>query len=288
MSRNPKSLRWWLTLVLCGVIILATSLTAPAQERQPAAQLIGLVGTAEIKSPGDAQFRPAKIKDKLYQQDQFRTLADSRAKLFFKDESILVLSDNTTIDIAKFQLNPQGARQSAFMKILHGSMRFIVTKVSAADKPDFEIEGKTAIVGIRGTDGIFETRSPDTVYYLSGRNPLSFRNTTTGQTINLTPNNFSTAAPKKPLTTAPITPTMRNQLVGSFQVSQAGSPPPTTVTNPPPVQLLQAQTPAQPPTLGNPMIPQTNPALNTLSPGAQGNPTLVAPLPAVHPLLNPK
>ena len=232
MPRNPKSLRWWLTLVLCGVIFLATSLTAPAQERQPAAQLIALVGTAEIKSPGDAQFRPAKIKDMLYQQDQFRTLADSRAKLFFKDESILVLSDNTTIDIAKFQLNPQGERQSAFMKILHGSMRFIVTKVSAADKPDFEIEGKTAIMGIRGTDGIFETRSPDTVYYLSGRNPLAFRNTTTGQTINLTPNNFASAVPEQPLSTAPITPALRNQLIGSFHVSQAGSPPPTTVTQP--------------------------------------------------------
>ena len=236
MVRNKEFLCWWLTLILCGVIFLATSLAAPAQERQPAAQIIGLVGTAEIKSPGDAQFRPAKIKDMVYQQDQFRTLADSRAKLFFKDESILVLSDNTTIDIAKFQLNPQGKRQSAFMKILHGSMRFIVTKVSAADKPDFEIEGKTAIVGIRGTDGIFETRSPDQVYYLSGRNPLSFRNTTTGQTINLTPNNFATAVPNQPLTTAPITPAMRNQLLGNFQVLQAGSPPPM-VTNPPPVLL---------------------------------------------------
>ena len=110
------------------------------------------LGTAEIKSPGDTQFRPAKVKDKLYQQDQCRTLADSRAKLFFTDESILVLSDNTTIDIAKFQMNPQGGRQSALMKILNGSLRFIVTKVSAADKPDFEIEGKTATMGIRGTD----------------------------------------------------------------------------------------------------------------------------------------
>ena len=233
MPRNPKSLRWWLTLVLCGVIFLATSRTAPAQERQPAAEIIALVGTAEIKSPGDAQFRPAKIKDMLYQQDQFRTLADSRAKLFFKDESILVLSDNTTIDIAKFQLNPQGGRQSAFMKILHGSMRFIVTKVSAADKPDFEIEGKTAIMGIRGTDGIFETRSPDTIHYLSGSIPLSIRNTTTGQTINLTPNNSASSVAGRPIRTTPITPAQRNQLIGSFQVSQAGSPPPM-VTNPPP------------------------------------------------------
>jgi hypothetical protein len=284
MPRNQKSLSWWLTLVICGVIFVGTSRTAPAQERQPVAELIALMGTAEIKSPGDAQFRPAKVRDKLYQQDQFRTLADSRAKLFFKDESILVLSDNTTIDIAKFQMKSQSERQSALMKLIKGSLRFIVTKVSAADKPDFEIEGKTAIMGIRGTDGVFESRSPDTVFYLSGKNPLSFTNRTTGQTTNLTPNNFAAAVPNQPLRTGVITGPMRNQILAPFQVSQAGPPPPTVTTPPPPGPMAMRP---QPMTLGNPVIPQTNPVLNTLSPGAQGNNTIVAPLPGVHELMRP-
>jgi len=170
------------------------------------------------------------------------------------------------------------------MKILHGSLRFIVTKVSSVDKPDFEIEGKTAVMGVRGTDGIFESRSPDTGYYLSGRNPLSFTNRTTGQTINLTPMNFASSVPGQPLRTGPITPTMMNRLIGNFRVSQAGSPPPTVTTPPPPPGPI-AQQPGR--SLGNPLIPQTNPALNALPPGAQGNPTLVAPLPAVHDLLRP-
>lgn len=284
MLRNRKSPSWWLTLVLCGVIFLATSRTAPAQERQPAAELIALVGTAEIKSPGDTQFRPAKLKDRLYQQDQIRTLADSRAKLFFTDESILVLSDNTSIDIAKFQMNPQGGRQSALMKMLHGSLRFIVTKVSSVDKPDFEIESKTAVMGVRGTDGVFESRSPDTIYFLSGRSILAILNKTTGQTLNLTPNNFVSSLPGQPLRIGVITPAMRNRLIGAFQVSQ-NSPPPTVTEPPPPPQLIVRQTGLS---LGNPLISQTNPVLNTLSPGAQGNNTLVAPLPAVHDLLHPR
>jgi FecR protein len=284
MPRNRKSPSWWLTLVLCGVILLATSRTAPALERQPAAEIIALVGTAEIKSPGDTRFRPAKLKDKLYQQDQIRTLADSRAKLFFTDESILVLSDNTTIDIAKFQLNPQGGRQSALMKILHGSLRFIVTKVSAADKPDFEIEGKTAVMGIRGTDGVFETRSPDNIYFLSGSSILAILNRTTGQTLNLTPNNFVSSLPGQPLRIGVITPEMRNRLIEGFQVS-LNSPPPLVTQPPPPPQPIVRHTGLS---LGNPLISQTNPALNTLSPGAQGNNTLVAPLPAIHDLARPR
>ena len=284
MPRNRKSPSWWLTLVLCGVICLATSRTAPTQERQPAAELIALVGTAEIKSPGDAKFRPAKLKDKLYQQDQIRTLADSRAKLFFTDESILVLSDNTSIDIAKFQLNPQGGRQSALMKMLQGSLRFIVTKVSSVDKPDFEIEGKTAVMGIRGTDGIFESRSPDNIYFLSGRSILAILNKTTGQTLNLTPNNFVSSLPGQPLRIGVITPEMRNRLIGGFQVS-LNSPPPLVTQPPPPPQPIVRYTGLS---LGNPLISQTNPALNTLSPGAQGNNTLLAPLPAVHDLARPR
>ena len=158
---SRKSLWWWLTLGCCLVSFLAVSQTAPAQQRQPAAELIALVGKAEIKSPGETQFRPAKLQDKLYPQDQIRTLKDSRAKLFFQDESILVLSDDTTLDIAKFQMNSQGQRESALMKLVHGAVRFIVQKVAAGVTPNFEIQGKTAIMGIRGTDGIFESRSPD-------------------------------------------------------------------------------------------------------------------------------
>ena len=108
-----------------------------AQQGQPVAELIALAGNAEIKSPADTQFHPTTIKATIHQQDQFRTLANSRAKLFFKDETILVLSDNTTIDIANFQMTPKGERQSALMKVIQGSLRFIVTKASL-DKPNFE------------------------------------------------------------------------------------------------------------------------------------------------------
>jgi hypothetical protein len=78
-------------------------------------------------------------------------LADSRAKLFFQNESILILSENTTLDIAKFQMTPQGQRESALMKVLHGSLRFIVHKITAGVPPNFEIQGITAVMGICDT-----------------------------------------------------------------------------------------------------------------------------------------
>ena len=295
MPINQKYLSWGLTLVFCGISFLMANQTSLAQERKPVAELIALVGTAEIKSPGDTQFRSAKIKEAIYQQDQLRTLANSRAKLFFQDESILVLSDNTTIDIAKFQMTAKGERQSALMKIIHGSLRFIISKVSPSDKPSFEIQGSTAVLGVRGTDGVFETRSPDVVYYLSGRSTLTVQNTTTGQTLDLIPGNFLSAIPGQPLRPGIITPAMRQRLIGSFQVAQRITAPQSVTQPPPPPANLQAKLQQQPgwqqvEMLGNPLVSQENQFNNTLTPGSQGagGGGIIVPLSVIHPPLIPR
>jgi len=52
MLNESKKSWWWLTLGCCLVSLLAASLAAQAQVRQPVAEIIALVGKAEIKSPG--------------------------------------------------------------------------------------------------------------------------------------------------------------------------------------------------------------------------------------------
>lgn len=287
MLTSRKSLWSWLTLGCCLVSFLAASLAAQAQERQPAAELIALIGKAEIKSPGETQFRPAKVQDKLYPQDQIRTLADSRAKLFFQDESILILSDNTTLDIAKFQMTPQGQRQSALMKVVHGSLRFIVQQVEAGVTPNFEVQGKTAVMGIRGTDGVFESRSPDRIVFLGGNNIIIIRNLTTGQTLTLTPNNFVIATPGQPMRTGVVTPQMRQQLIGYFRLAQVFLPGTVSSPGPPPPGLLSSLRRVGI-TFGNPLLPQTDQFRNTFNPSAQGTGTLQTPLSAMHQPLIPK
>ena len=68
----------------------------------------------------------------------------------------MIFSDDSTLDIAEFQMASQGKRQSAFIKLVNGAVRFIVQKVEVGVTPNFEIQGKTAVMGIHGTDGIFD------------------------------------------------------------------------------------------------------------------------------------
>ncbi|MCK9374823.1 MAG: FecR family protein [Syntrophobacterales bacterium] len=290
MVTSHKSLWWWLTLGCCLVSFLAASRTAPAQERKPAAELIALTGKAEIKSSGETKFRPANLQDKLYPQDQVRTLADSRAKLFFQDESILILSEDTTLDISKFQMNSQGQRESSLIKMLHGSLRFIVQKVTAGAPANFEIQGQTAIMGIRGTDGVYESRSPDQITFLSGNNVIIIRNLTTGQTISLTQNNFVIATPGQPMRTGTVTPRMRQQILRHYQVAQIFTPTAVTSPGPPPAAVMTALQRSGTTFLGEPQYPNSNQGRDNFSPGAQGNgvgaPAI--PLSALHQPLIPR
>ncbi len=286
MKMTGKRLGWWLTLGCCLVTFLAMSQTVPAQEKKPAAEIIALVGTAEIKSPSDASFRPAKLKDPLYPQDQIRTLANSRAKLFCADETILTLGESTTVDLAKFQMDPQGRRQSALVKILDGSMRFIVHKFTGPE-PNFEIQGKTAVMGVRGTDGVFESRSPDRIIFLGGINTIIIRNLSTGQTLTLTPGNWVMATPGQPLRTGVVTPQMRQQLGQYFRLAQSLVP--SNVGTPPPVPpgLLAALQRAGI-SFGNPLLPQTDNFRNTNNPSTVQGGTLQSTLPSSHQGLFPR
>ena len=271
MLTSRKSLWRWLTLGCCLVSFMAVSQTAPAQQRQPAAEIIALVGKAEIKSPGETQFRPAKLQDKLYPQDQIRTLKDSRAKLFFQDESILILSEDTTLDMAKFQMDSEGQRQSALMKLVHGGVRFIVQKVAAGVTPNFEIQGKTAIMGIRGTDGIFESRSPDRLVFIGKTGSIVIQDLATKETLTLIPGYWAMTIPGGLMRTGVVTPQMRQQLAPFFRIAQSFVP--GNLCTPGPLSpgcmaLIQRQ---GIPSFGEPQFSNSDSGRNTFSPGAQGN-----------------
>jgi hypothetical protein len=247
----------WLTLGLSLAFFLLGAHTARAQEQKPttgltsAAEVITMIGDVEIKSPREVAFRKASLKDPLYPGDQVRTLANSRAKLWFRDETVLILNENTTMEIAEFQTDKAGRPQKSRFKVLHGAMRFILAKFLAAIPRTFEVEGKTAVMGVRGTDGIFETRSPDNIYLISGQ-PITLFDKATGQTVTLNPMQFAVVEPGRPIRIGTITPEMLRQLLGQYRVAQLYIPAGVITPPIPPARLAYLYN------FGNPLLPQTS------------------------------
>lgn len=273
MLRNRKN--FWIWVIWASMVGSAT-IAIPgvqAQERQPAAEIIALVGDAEIKSPAESQFRKAKLKDPLFPQDQIRTLANSRAKLWFKDETILMLAESTTLDISKFQMDNQGRRQNALFKVMEGTMRFIVHKFYSGMPPGVEVAGTTAVMGIRGTDCVIEVHSPD-LFLNIGNTPAVVSDLATGQSITLPPGVWARIILGQPITTGTITPFMLRQYTNRTQSGHTQVP--DNVSAPP--ALLPGERVV---VLGNPMVPQESQYRNLANPGILNSGVQPA-LPSIH------
>lgn len=261
---------------LAWVWIAGTIMTAAqevqAQDRKPAAEVIALVGQAEVKAPGETKFRPAKLKESLYPQEQIRTLVKSRAKLWFQDETILMLGENTMVNISDFQMDNQGRRRNAVFKVFEGTMRFIIHKFYSGIPPGVEIEGTTAVMGIRGTDCIIEVRSPD-LFLNIGNTPADIRDRTGRYTKVLDPGYWARVIPGQLITIGKIPPAMRQKYISLTQSGQTAMP--DSVTQPP--TLLPT---SQAVVFGNPMVPQSSEYRDLANPGVlnQVQPTL----PSIH------
>jgi hypothetical protein len=216
MALKLQRVSLYLTLALS----LMFSITiASAAEQNPCAEIISLIGDVEIKPAKEGNFRKAELRAKLYVRDTIRTKEKSRARLFFKDESILILGANAQVEISEFRLEA-GSRQG-LLSLLDGSMRFIVHKFYGAAEPDFKIGTDTAILGIRGTDGAVEKRSPTIVYVylLEAAKPLQVISKSTGQSIDLLPNYMVRVEQGKGLTQVQMPPAIMKQLRETFEAA---------------------------------------------------------------------
>ncbi len=274
MFKNRRSFWIWVMWASMAGSATVAIPEVPAQERQLAAEIIALVGNAEVKSPPEGQFRKAQLKDVLYSQDKIRTLAQSRAKLWFKDETILMLGENTALDISIFQMDNQGRRQNALFKVMEGTMRFIVHKFYSGLPPGVEVEGVTAILGVRGTDCVIEVRSPD-LFLNIGHTPVMVTNLVTRQSITLPPGIWARVILGQPIATGTITPFMRRHYINQTRSGQTEVP--DNVSAPP--ALLPGE---QVVTFGNPLVPQDNPYRGLAIPSIQSQGQVQPPLPSIH------
>ena len=211
-----------MVMLLFGGLWLAVGLLwsgwAWAQERPWAAELIALIGEAEIK-PAGGGYRPAHLRDKLRLGDAIRTGEKSRAKLIFQDDSVTVLAEKTTLEITTFHFDAVTKKRRGLLKTLEGKIRFLVQQIPGTPQPDLKVESEVLSVGIRGTDGILETGKQHKVYLLESENPLQITNKSTGQTTDLQVMQFLVTEKKGPLQIFPISPDLLEKLLQEFRLA---------------------------------------------------------------------
>ncbi len=236
----PSPHKWWRARV--GGVTIFISLFVFLLPLYPARLFAGQpevgVVTRTLKEvhlirEGKKGAQPVKQQDPVLFKDTYETGDKSRAKLLFKDDSLLTLGPKTKIEITESVYNPNKDYRSTQINLASGKVRALVGKAFTGSGSKFEVHTPTAVAAARGThfvvgminvDGVMKT----VVTVLADGGSVSVTPLSSGPTVPgtpppapvlVTPGNFTTVA-EGGTPTAPeaAPPSLMQELVNATQV----------------------------------------------------------------------
>jgi hypothetical protein len=97
----------------------------------------------------------AKPKMDLLMKDVVETERQSRAKLFFTDDSILNLAEQSRVSVEEYLYSPEKQRSKSIYNLIDGSIKVVV------GRSDLEVHTNTAVAAARGTSFLIRKRQLD-------------------------------------------------------------------------------------------------------------------------------
>ena len=131
----------------------------------------------DILRAGAAAAVPVKMGDTVNVGDILRTKSDGKAEITFIDNTAMTVGPKSRLGIDEYFYKADEEKRSASLKIYRGRAGFQIPKpVYPAEGSKFEMKTKTAVAGVRGTEGIIHTDGVERVYVKDGviefKNPL--------------------------------------------------------------------------------------------------------------------
>ena len=177
-----------------GTVTLPPPPTTPAPPSAPAksaASFSGMNGQVEVSSDGGKTWKSARLDMVLNYEDMLRTDEDATAILSFADMSTFSMKPESTIVIVKPQDN---TGQISKLKFIAGNIWVNVQKM--IKDGSMEIDLNQAVAGIKGTKfQLWETGARNSSIIQVEEGVVSFRNKTTGQTVDVSAGQTVSATP---------------------------------------------------------------------------------------------
>lgn len=140
--------------------LLMTAATGAFAETAGVGAIAALKGTAiVIRATGD-KVEPANIGLALYQQDIIESGPDSKIKIVFKDDTVVMLGADGTLKITEYVYAPETESRSSLLSISRGIMRTVVNLFVPDSR--FEVQTATAVASVRGTEWVTEAEPGNT------------------------------------------------------------------------------------------------------------------------------
>jgi hypothetical protein len=135
-----------------GAVLAVVALLATAAMAQSAGTVATLDGTVEIGRGGT--WTAAAIGAPVEVGDNIRTGKPGRVRIALIDDSVINIGDDSQIVIDQQVYDPAGGEVRSVLELTRGKLRSIVSDRYSAPNAAFEVETRTAVSGVRGTDFI--------------------------------------------------------------------------------------------------------------------------------------
>lgn len=139
---------------------------------EPVGRVDGAKGSAFIMHSDRQYGYEAKKGLPLYNGDTLFTRSGGAMTIVFNDKSRVSLAADTSLVISKSIYDAAGKSRLAFLEILSGKARFLVTKLSDYRHSRFNVKTGSSVVGVRGSDFVIERIGFKTVVSAMGETEL--------------------------------------------------------------------------------------------------------------------
>jgi hypothetical protein len=90
--------------------------------------------------------------------DEIATAANSRVKIWFKDESVITLAEKSRFKIDSLDYNPGVSRKSVFTLVTGKAKALVSGWFSRTSDEEYQVHALSTVAGVRGTEFIVEVK----------------------------------------------------------------------------------------------------------------------------------
>jgi hypothetical protein len=128
---------------LIALVLLAAAPAAGAAATDDAGRVLAVRRDAVVVR--QAQNLAARPEMPLLLDDAVATGEQARAKLFFRDDSVLNLGEKSRVQVKEYLFSPEKNRSKSIFQLLDGSLKVVV------GRSDLEVHTSSAVAAARGT-----------------------------------------------------------------------------------------------------------------------------------------
>jgi hypothetical protein len=151
--------------------------------------------------------------------DRLSTGQPGRMRVVFRDDSVLVLSENTTLVVDEQVFDPSGSE--SIFNLLEGKLRSIVSHYYGTVGSSFEVHSPAAVAGVRGTEFVMTydaASGASEVVGIRGAVTVHSMVDPTGPGLLVTANEATAIAPgAQPSPPRPVDPEIMRQLLHEME-----------------------------------------------------------------------